>query len=67
MGGACSAYGGERRDVYRVVVGKPEGKSPLGRHRRRWEIILRWIFREWDVGVWTGWTWRWIGTGGGQL
>ena len=36
MGGACSAYG-ERRGVYRVLVGKPEGKRPLGRPRRGWE------------------------------
>jgi hypothetical protein len=36
MGGACSAYG-ERRGVYRVLVGKPEGKRPLGRPRHRWE------------------------------
>ena len=35
MDGACSAYGGERRGVYRVLVGKPEGKRPLGRPRRR--------------------------------
>jgi hypothetical protein len=28
---------GERRDLYRVLVGKPDGKRPLGRHRRRWE------------------------------
>jgi hypothetical protein len=28
---------GERRDVYRVLVGKPEGKRPLRRPRRRWE------------------------------
>jgi len=37
---------GERRGVYRVVVGKPEGKRPLGRPRRRWGIILSWIFRK---------------------
>jgi hypothetical protein len=30
-------------------------------------ITLRWIFRKWDVGVWTGSTWLKIGTGGGQL
>jgi hypothetical protein len=30
---------GERRSVYRVVMGKPEGKRPLGRARRRWEDI----------------------------
>ena len=28
---------GERRGVYRVLVGKPEGKRPLGRPRRRWK------------------------------
>jgi hypothetical protein len=36
MGRACSTYG-ERRGVYRVLVGKPEGKRPLGRPRHRWE------------------------------
>jgi hypothetical protein len=36
MGGACGAYG-EGRGMYRVWVGKPEGKRPLGRPRRRWE------------------------------
>jgi len=35
---------GERRGVYRVLVGYPDGKRPLGRPRRRWGIILRWIF-----------------------
>jgi len=30
-------------------------------------IISRWIFRKWDVGVWTGWIWLRIGTGGGHL
>ena len=32
---------GERRGLYRVLVGKPEGKRPLGRPRPRWKIILR--------------------------
>jgi hypothetical protein len=36
----------EGRGVYRVLVGKPEGKRPLRRPRRRWEIILRWIFKK---------------------
>jgi hypothetical protein len=58
---------GERRGVYRVLVGKPEEKGPLGRPRRRWRIILIWIFRKWDVGVWTGSSWLRIGTGGEQL
>jgi hypothetical protein len=67
MGGACSAYGGggeactgfwwenlRERDYW----GKP------GVERR---IILRWIFRKWDVGVWTGLSWLRIETGGGHL
>ena len=32
---------GERRGVYRVLVGKPEGKSPLGRPRPRWEDNIK--------------------------
>jgi hypothetical protein len=32
---------GEGRVVDRVLVGKPEGKSPLGRHRRRWEDTIQ--------------------------
>jgi len=69
MGEACSAYGGRERcrGVYRVSVGKPEGKRPLGRPRHRWEEILRWIFRKWNVVVWTGSSWLRIGTGGGHL
>ena len=31
------------------------------------KIILRWIVRNWDVGVWTGSRWHKIGTGGGHL
>jgi hypothetical protein len=34
---AWVAHVGERRDIYRVLVGKPEGKSPLERARQRWE------------------------------
>jgi len=40
MDGACSAYG-ERRRVYKVLVGKPEGKRPIGRHRIRWEDNIK--------------------------
>jgi len=32
-----------------------------------WRIILRWIFRKWDVGAWTGLIWLRIGTGDGHL
>jgi len=45
---------GERKGVYRVLVGKPEGKRPLGNQAIDWKIILRWIFRKCVVGVWTG-------------
>jgi len=51
-------------------VGKPEGKTPLGRSRLRWEDNIkmeRWIFRKWDVGAWTGSSWLKKGTGGGHL
>jgi hypothetical protein len=37
---------GEERGVHRVLVGKPEGKRPLGRHRLDGRIILRRIFRK---------------------
>jgi hypothetical protein len=45
---------GEERGVYRVFVGKPEGKRSLGRPNVDGRIILGWIFRKWDVGVWNG-------------
>ena len=40
MGGTCNAYGA-RRDGYRVLVGKPEGKRALGRPRRRWDDNIK--------------------------
>ena len=45
MGGACGAYG-EGRCVHRVLVGKPEGKRPLGRRRRRWEGNIKMDIQE---------------------
>jgi hypothetical protein len=36
----------EERKVYKVLVGKPEGKRPLGRPRRRWEDGIRMDLRE---------------------
>jgi hypothetical protein len=41
MGGACGARMGEGRGVHRVLVGKPEGKRPLGRPRPRWEDNIK--------------------------
>jgi len=46
MGRACSAYGGKRRGVYRVLVGKPEGKRPLGRFRHIWEDNIKMDLQE---------------------
>ena len=37
---------GERRDVYRVLVGKSDGKRPLGRSRRRWEDNIKMDLQE---------------------
>jgi hypothetical protein len=41
---------GEERNVYRILVGKPEGKRPLGRPRRRWEDGIRMNLREIGLG-----------------
>jgi hypothetical protein len=57
MGGACSSDGAGR-GVYRVLVGKPEVKTPLGRPRCRWEDTIKMDLQEgWDVRVWTGLSW----------
>jgi len=40
MGGTCSTYG-ERSGAYRILMGKPEEKRPLERHRRRWEDNIK--------------------------
>jgi hypothetical protein len=47
MDGACGAYG-EERGVHRVLVGKPEGKRPLGRPDIVGWIILIWMFSKWE-------------------
>ena len=49
MGGACGPMG-EGRGVYRVLVGKPEGKRPLGRPRRRLEDNIRMDLQEVGLG-----------------
>jgi hypothetical protein len=37
---------GEKRSAYKVLVGKPEGKGPLGRYRRRWEDSIKMDLKE---------------------
>jgi hypothetical protein len=58
MGGLCSTNG-EKRNAYRLLVGKPEGKRPLGRPRYRWD---RWVDNiRMDLGE-VGWSdVDWIG------
>ena len=49
MGGACSGYG-ERRGLYRVLVGKPEGKRQLGRPKIRWKDNIKMDLQEVGCG-----------------
>jgi hypothetical protein len=58
---------GEKRNAYKLLVRKPEGKRPLGRPRRRWWIILWWIMERWYGVMWIGLVWLRIGTGGELL
>ena len=58
---------GEGRGEHRVLVGKPEGKRPLGRPRRRWEDNIKMDLQEVGGGLRAGWSWLRIGTGGGHL
>jgi len=58
---------GARRRVNMILVGKPEGKDHLGEPGVDGRIILGWIFRKWNVGVWTGSSWLRLGIGGGHL
>jgi hypothetical protein len=58
---------GEERNMYKVLVGKPEGKGPLGRPRRRWEDGIRMDLREIVLGVLIGFNWLRTGAGGGLL
>jgi hypothetical protein len=53
--------------MYWVLVGKPEGRGNWGDRGIDGRIILGWIFRKWDVGVWTGLGWLSIETDGGHL
>jgi hypothetical protein len=58
---------GESRGVYRVLVGKTEGKRALSRPRRRWEDNNKADLQEVECGVWSGLSWLEIETGGWHL
>ena len=65
MGGACSACGTEEYAGFRS--GNLRARDHVGDAGVDGRIILRWILRKWDVGVWTGSSWLRVGTGGGHL
>jgi len=58
---------GERRGAYSVWWGNMRVRDHLGQLVVDGRIILRWVFRKWDVGAWTGSRWLRIGTGGRHL
>jgi hypothetical protein len=58
---------GEKRGVYRFWVGNLKKRDHLGDPGIDGRIILRSIFKKWDVGAWTGSSWLRIGTSGGDL
>jgi hypothetical protein len=66
MGGACSADGG-RETCIGVWWGNLKESDNWGDPRVDGRIILGWISRKWDVGIWTGLGWLRIETGGWQL
>jgi len=64
MGWTCGAYGVGERPVQGFDGGNLRERDHWGDPGTDGRIILRWIFRKWDVGVWTGSNWLRIGTGG---
>jgi hypothetical protein len=58
---------GETGNAYRIFVGKPEGKRPLGRPRRRWVDNIKMDLRDTERDVWTRFIWIRIGISGGLL
>jgi hypothetical protein len=63
MGGACTTYGGEKK-FWRGNLGETDQLKEPGVYEI---IILRRIFRKWNLGAWTGSMWLRIGEGGGLL
>jgi hypothetical protein len=57
----------EKINVWRVLVGKPDGRKRLGKFRRRWEDNTEMILQKWDGEAWTGMIWLSIGTRDGHV
>jgi hypothetical protein len=55
---------GEGRVAYRILVGIPEGRRPLGRPRHRWEDNIKMDLQAVGCGAWTGLIWLRVGKGG---
>jgi len=65
VGGACCLCG-EKKNVYRVFMGKSEGKRLLGKHAHRWEDNIKMDLKEMEGG-WFGFIWLKIVTSDGLL
>ena len=57
----------ESRGTYRILMGNLRERDNLEDPGVEGSIILRWIFRKWDVRAWTGSVWFRIGIGGGHV
>jgi hypothetical protein len=67
MGGVCSSDGGGERGVQGFGRGNLRERAHWGDPGVDGRIILRWIFRKWAVGKWTGMSWLRIEISGGHL
>jgi len=61
------AHMADRRDAYTLLVGRPEGKRPLGASRSRWEDNIKMNVQEVRWEAWVGLIWLRIGKGDGRL
>jgi len=57
----------DRRDVYKVLVGEPEGRRALGKPRRRWEYTIKMDYKKSFGRAWNGLIWIRRGKSGGLL
>jgi hypothetical protein len=58
---------GEKRIAYWTLVGRPDGKRPLGRPKCMWVDIIKMDLKRWDGMVWIGLIWLRLGISGGLL